>query len=208
MARFGQPLDLAHGVVGKIANRAGGEGRQAREPRGLVAGERPAQHGKDVVFKAGDFPAFGDRDLAAPRHDALEGREADEGVAAHLLAALDRLQQKALPLMPGGAQKGRDRGFQVGGQGAANGHQGVLFGEREKLLAAGLDGMAGGAFTGSSVTAGNASPGASLASEAVRQSMSDPEPIPRPGRNRAIQRQILIRCRVVPAGLTHHPGVA
>ena len=140
--QIGQALDLADGIVGEKAHRAGGKRRQAGKPRRLVAAERAAQHGEDVVFNASDFSAFGDGDLAAARDDALEGRETDEGVAAHLLAALDRLEQKALALRPGGAQKGRDRGFEVGGQGAADGHQGVLFGERQKLLAGGLDGMA------------------------------------------------------------------
>ena len=138
----GQALDLAHGIVGKEADRAGGERRQAGQARRLVAAERVAQHGEDVAFDARGLSAFGDGDLAAAGHDALEGREADEGVAAHLLAALDRLQQKALALRPGRAQKGRDRGFEVGGEGAADGHQGVLFGERQELFAAGLDGMA------------------------------------------------------------------
>ena len=88
LGQIGQPLDLAHGVVGKIANRAGRERGQAGEPRGLVARKRPAQHGKHVVFKAGDFSALGNGDIAATRHNPLEGRQADEGVAADLLAAL------------------------------------------------------------------------------------------------------------------------
>ena len=69
----------------------------------------------------------------------LYGIHADEGVAADLLASLDRLQQKALVLLPGRAQKCRDRRFQVGGQRAADGHQGVFPGKRQELLAAGLD---------------------------------------------------------------------
>jgi glutamate dehydrogenase (NAD(P)+) len=86
-----------------------------------VAAERVAQHGKDVALESGRLSALGDGDLAPARHDALERREADEGVAAHLLAALDRLEQKALALRPGRAQKGRDRRFQVGRQRAADG---------------------------------------------------------------------------------------
>ena len=46
----------------------------------------------------------------------LNGVEPDKGVAAHLLAALHRLQQKALPLRPRRAQKRRDRRLQVGRQ--------------------------------------------------------------------------------------------
>ena len=83
--------------------------------------------------------ALGDGDVAAARHNALERREADEGVAAHLLAAFDRFQQKALALRPRRAQKGRNRRFEVGRQRAANGDERVRPGERQKLLAAGLD---------------------------------------------------------------------
>ena len=78
--------------------------------------------------------AFGDGDLAAARDDALEGREADEGVAADLLAAFDRLQQEALALRPGRAQEGRDRGFEVGGQGAADGDEGVGAGQLQESM--------------------------------------------------------------------------
>ena len=144
LGQLGQALDLADGVVGEKAHRAGGKGRQPLQPRRLVAAERAAQHGEDVALDLDDLLAFGDGDLAAPRHDALEGLEADEGVAAHLLAVLHRFQHEALALRPGGAQKGRDRRFQVGGQGAADGNKRVLFGERQELLAAGLDGMGRG----------------------------------------------------------------
>ncbi len=50
-----QPLDLAHGVVGEEADCAGGERRQARQARGLVAAERVAQHGEDVALDIGWF---------------------------------------------------------------------------------------------------------------------------------------------------------
>ena len=152
LASVGQALDLAHGIVGKEADGAGGERGQARQPRGLVAAERIAQHGEDVALHVGGLAALGDGDLAAARHNALERREADEGVAAHLLAALDRLQQKALALRPGCAQKGRNRRFQVGHQGAANGHERVRPGEGQELFAAGLGGTLVG-FHSLSVTA-------------------------------------------------------
>ena len=144
LGQLGQALDLADGVVGEEAHRAGGEGRQALEARGLVAAEGAAQHGEDVAVGLDDLLAFGDGDLAAAGDDALEGREADEGVTAHLLAVLDRLQHEALALRPGGAQKGRDRRFQVGREDAADGNKRVLFGEREEFFAAGLNGMGGG----------------------------------------------------------------
>ncbi len=107
-----------------------------------MAAERVAQHGEDVALNACDFTAFGDGDLAAARDDALEGREADEGVAAHLFAALDGLEEEALALAPGGAQKGRNRGFEVGHKGAADGDQGVRPAESQELLARGMGGAA------------------------------------------------------------------
>ena len=134
----GQALDLAHGIVGKEADGAGGKRGQARQPRGLVAAERVAQHGEDVALHAGGFAALGDGDFAAARHNALEGREADEGVTAHLLAALDRFQEKALALRPGRAQEGRNRGFQVGHERAANGDERVRPGQSQELLARGV----------------------------------------------------------------------
>ena len=139
--QLGQALDLAHGVIGEEAHGSGGEGRQAGQARGLVAGQRAAQHGEDVVLDLDYLFAFGDGDLAAAGHDALERREADEGVTADLLAVFDRLQQEALALRPGRAQEGRDRRFEVGRQGAADGDEGVLFGEGQELFAAGLDGI-------------------------------------------------------------------
>jgi hypothetical protein len=96
------------------------------------------------MVKLGDALAFSDGDFAPASDDALEGGEADEGVAADLLAALDRLEEETLALRPGGAEEGGNRGFEIGRQRAAYGNEGVLFGEREKLFAAGLDGMGGG----------------------------------------------------------------
>ena len=139
--QLGQALDLAHCVVGEEAHRAGGERRQPLKAGRPVAGERAAQHGEDVALGLDDFFAFGDGDLAAARHDALEGLEADEGVAAHLLAVLHRFEHEALALRPGRAQKGRDGRFEVGRQNAADGNKRVLASEREELLAAGLDGL-------------------------------------------------------------------
>jgi hypothetical protein len=67
-----------------------------------VAAERVAQNGEDVALNVRGLAALGDGDLAPARHNALERREADEGVAAHLLAALNRFQQESTraPAMP------------------------------------------------------------------------------------------------------------
>ena len=88
-------------------------------------------------------PAFGDVDLLAARDDPLVWIKPDKGVAAHLLAALHRLQQKAFALLPRRAQKGRNRRLQVGRERAKDGDKRVLFGERQKILAAGLDQIRG-----------------------------------------------------------------
>ena len=137
-AQLRQALDLAHGVVGEVADGACGERRQTRQPRGFVPAERVAQHGEDVALSPSGFAALGDGDFAASRYDALEGREANEGVAAHLLAALDGFQEKALALAPGGAQEGRNRGFEVGHERAANGDERMRPGQSQELLARGL----------------------------------------------------------------------
>ena len=139
--QFRQALNLAHRVIGKKAHRTGGKRRKPRQTRGLVPSQSPPQHGKDVILGVDDFLAFCDRDLTAARDDPLERSKPYEGVAPHLLAVLDRLQHEAFALRPRSAQKRRDRRFQVGRQRTADGNKRVLFGEREKLFAAGLDGL-------------------------------------------------------------------
>ena len=137
----GQALDLAHGIVGEVADGAGGEGRQAGEARRLVAAERVAEHGEDVALCTRGFTAFGDGDFAAARDDALEGGESDEGVTAHLFAALDGFEEEALALAPGGAQEGRNRSFEVSHERAANRHESVRSGQFTKLFEAGMNGV-------------------------------------------------------------------
>ncbi len=152
-----QPFDLAHGIVGKEANGAGGEGGQSRQTRGLVAAERVAKHGEDVAFNVGGLAAFGDGDLTPTRYYALERREPDEGVPADLLAALDRFEEKALALRPRRAQEGRDGRFQIGHEGAADGDKRVCPGEGQELLAWRMN-REGRGFHSLSVTAGAAWP--------------------------------------------------
>ncbi len=139
-----QAFDLAHCVVGQVADRAGGERRQAFDAGRLVATERVAQDGKDVAFDCRRLAAFGHGDAAPASHNALEGSEADERIAAHLLAAFDRFQQKALTLCPRRAQESRDRCFEVGQQGPAHGHKGMCPCQAQKLFAAGLSGALAG----------------------------------------------------------------
>ena len=97
-ASRGQPFDLPHRVVSEKAHRAGGKGRHSRQPRRLVAAQRLPEHLKDVAFHRLGFLALGDGNLPPARHNALEGSQPDEGIAAHLLAAFNRFQQKALRL--------------------------------------------------------------------------------------------------------------
>ncbi len=134
----GQAFDLAHSVVSEKSNRSGGKRRQARQPCRFVPAQRVAQNGKNIAGHARGFLALRDGNLAAARHDPLKRGEPNEGITAHLLAALDRFQKKALPLPPGRAQECRNRSFQVGHQRAVNGNQRVRSGESQKLLAAGM----------------------------------------------------------------------
>jgi len=104
-----------------------------------VPAESLAQRVEYIALDARRASAFGDVDLLTARDDALVGIESDEGVAAHLFTILDRLQQKAFALLPRGAQKGRDWSLKVGRKRAVDGDERVLFGERQKILEAGLD---------------------------------------------------------------------
>ena len=88
--QLGQPLDLPHGIVGKKAHCAGGEWRQPVQPRRLVSAERVAQHGKDVAVDVRCLAWPSVMAISRPRATIrLNGREPDERVAPHLLAALD-----------------------------------------------------------------------------------------------------------------------
>ena len=91
------------------------------------------------------------------RHDPLERREADEGVAAHLLAALDRFQQKALraPATPR-AERPRPA-FPGRPSGCGRREQACAPGERQELLAAGQSGT-GRRFHSLSVPASSPAP--------------------------------------------------
>ena len=69
-------LDLADDVVGEEADGAGGEGREAGEARGSVAGERRLQLGEDVAGRScGACAALVHGDGAAARgHRACRAR--------------------------------------------------------------------------------------------------------------------------------------
>jgi len=103
-----------------------------------VPTQRIAQDREDIALDVCRLLAFGDSDRPSPRHDPLVWIQPDERVTAHLLAAFHRLQQKALALLPRGAQKRRHRRLQVRHQSAVYGNQGVGFGELQELFAAGV----------------------------------------------------------------------
>lgn len=106
-----------------------------------MARESLAEYVENVGIEARGFAAFGDGDGAAAGDDALEGLETDEGIAANLLAAFDGLEEETFAFGPGGAEEGGDGGFEVGGEDAADGDEGVVPGEGEEVLAVGEDGF-------------------------------------------------------------------
>ena len=129
----GQAFDLADDVVGEESDGASGEGWQAREARWGVAAEGGFELGEDVALEGAAFALFLHRDRRPAGDDLLVRLDADEGIAAHVLAALDGLEQEGFGLVVGDAEEGRDGGFQVGGDGAVDGHQGVFAAEAKEL---------------------------------------------------------------------------
>lgn len=142
LGEVGQPLDLPHRVVGEKTNRASSKRWQAGQARGFVSAERRAQYLENVLFKMGDLAAFRNGDVPAARYDPLERGQTNEGVTPDLLAAFDGFEQKTFAFRPRGAQKGRNRGLEIGSENAANRDQGMFPGKGQKLFAGGLYGMA------------------------------------------------------------------
>ena len=74
-----------------------------------------------------------DCDLEPREVMLLVGLDADEGVAADVLAAFDGFEEEGLgfgePSGAGDAEEGGDGGLEVGGEGAVDGHEGVRAGE-------------------------------------------------------------------------------
>ena len=145
----GEFFDEADDVVGEEADGSGGEGRQAGEAGGGVAGEGALEFFEDVTLVgAGALPFPGGDGVAAGGH-AFIGVDADEGVAADVLAAFYGFEEEGLGGVVGDAEEGGDGGFQVCGDGAENGDEGV--GLRE-LLEGGFGGSVAeviGGFRGS-----------------------------------------------------------
>ena len=139
----GQRFDLADHVVGEESDGARGKRRQALDARRGMAAQRLLERLEDVALDrrlrslAAIAPGLGDLERAAPGDDGAIGPNADEGVAPDLLAALNRLEQKALRLVGGQAQEGGHRGFKVGRQGEVERYQGVVLRQPQELRAAG-----------------------------------------------------------------------
>ena len=81
------------------------------------------------VFGRLCLAGFGDLDRLSPGDDFLVGANADEGVAAYAFATFDGLEHEALGFAFGEAQEGGDGGFQIGGETAVDGDEGVCGGE-------------------------------------------------------------------------------
>jgi hypothetical protein len=63
------------------------------------------------------------RDLVAVSNDFFIGSNPHKRISAYVFSTFDRLQKKSLGLPIRDPQKGRNRRFQIGGPGFANGHQ-------------------------------------------------------------------------------------
>ena len=133
LGQRGQALDLADDVVAEESDGAGGERGQSRQARGRVAAERLLQLGEDVALEAAAIAALFDGDRRSARDDLLVRLDADEGIAADVLAALDRFEQKRLGLVGGDAQEGRDGRLEVRRDGAVDGDERVLVREAPEL---------------------------------------------------------------------------
>ena len=91
-----QALQHAHGFIGKITDRAGGEGRQAGNYDRMVARAEVAQELEDVARPFLAVRSTRERDAVTAAGNDLKRVDAEERVAAHALAALNALEQKTV----------------------------------------------------------------------------------------------------------------
>ena len=71
--------------------------------------------------------------LLSARDHLLIGLDADEGIAADVLAAFDRFEQEGFGLLGGDAEEGGDGRLEVGGDGSVDRDQRVLAAELEEV---------------------------------------------------------------------------
>ena len=117
VGRFGlqrHRLEPRRRVVAQVADGAAGEARQARHERRLEARHQLAQHRDERLVRLGRLARAVDDRLAAPRPEDEKRILAEKRVAADLLAAFNRLQQKRVVGVLRDLQERRDRRQQIG----------------------------------------------------------------------------------------------
>jgi hypothetical protein len=144
----GEAFDLADDVVAEEADGPGGEGGKARQAGWGVAGKGGFEFIEDVASKGPALATFFNGDGVATGGDFLVGLDANEGIAADVLAAFYGFEEEGLGLrlsvaLLGDAEEGGDRGFEVGGDGAVDRDEGVGAGEFAEV-----GGGGGGGFLG------------------------------------------------------------
>ncbi len=117
----GQPLDQPDHAVAHIAEQAGRHRRQRLRRLDPALGDERAQRGERPHRRRHEPVGVDARapvELGAPAGAAPDqvGLDADHGIAADLLAALDRLEQEAHRPPVGELEHGRYRSLEIGDQ--------------------------------------------------------------------------------------------
>ena len=134
-------FELAHDVIGAIADGAGGERRQAFHRRGTMLMQEFLDNVKNISGAAVDFlrgAAF-DCDLGAARFQAQKRTHAEKRVAADFFSAFDRFEQESVGLSVGDGEKSGNRREQVGGDGLHHRNQRCASRHAQELFVAGTD---------------------------------------------------------------------
>ena len=97
----GKVLEMANGVVGKVADGASGERRKSGNVYGSMLAQRQPAGFEKTAWLALDFRSVTDSDFVPPSADDLVGSNAEEGVASNSLATFDGFQQKRIRLTLG-----------------------------------------------------------------------------------------------------------
>src|SRR6185312_7099431 len=133
-------FQLAHGIVRKEADGSGGERRQSGKVSRFVLAQQVIQNFKGIAFKLLARLTLFQRDVVAASAQHHIRTYAKESVAANFFAALYGFKQEGVGRALGvgrDAQKGGNRGAQVGSDGLGHGNQSGVFGQRGKLLEVG-----------------------------------------------------------------------
>src|ERR1700733_5034517 len=128
-----QPLNLPHHVIRKETHSSSGKRRQPRQSRRSMPTERLLQLLKNISLKLALAPPLTNRNPSPTRRHLLVRLNPDERIPPHMLAALDRLQQKSLRLFRSNSQKSRDRCLQICCHCPINGHQRMLTAQLQKI---------------------------------------------------------------------------